>query len=82
MNDLANALLHSMSGRARRPGRCGVLLAESIDDPAIERKLGTDDCEIESLDAGQRDERVGMPRIDGQSACVARDASVSGNAGH
>ena len=49
-------------------------LAELIDNAAIERELGADDREIESLEPGERKKRLGTAHIHRQDAGIARDA--------
>ena len=66
-----------LGGGARRAEDAVASIAKAIDETAIERQLGADDCEVEQFAIGKRAQLVDGARVDGEKACVGRDPRVS-----
>jgi len=66
-----------LRGHARRTENAPSFHTKSIDDAAIERQLGADDGEIDRLTFGEREQRIGIGRIDRDGLRDCRDAGVA-----
>src|SRR5262249_35232477 len=66
-----------LRGRARRTEDAAPVGAEGVDDPAVERRFGTDDREIDPLATREGEDRVGIGRIDGHEPGDRGDSGIA-----